>query len=137
MMEIDDLFELAFGQKGIQWYKSQRLVIAAIRQLDMMMKLHANIKVTADDMAALPLTKPIYKQNEFDEEFLQFHDRIFYSICGCMLSFEMLRASTIGTEFGTQSTRRLGSFSLDDAELDSLWCSTSSTPSSQSLSGMD
>ena len=107
MMEIDDPFELASGQKCIQCCKSQRLVIAAIRQLDMMMKLRANIKVIADDMAALPLTKPIYKQNEFDEEVV------------------------------TRSTRRLGSFSLGDAELDSLWCSTSSTPSSQDLSGMD
>ena len=115
--DCNDLFELATGQKGIPQDKSQRLVIAAIRQRRLMMKVRATIKVTDHDMAANPLTKPISKQHVFDclldDGFLSFHDRIFY-----------------------RTSREIAL--LGDAELDSLWCSTTSTPSSQVfLSGMD
>ena len=115
--DCNDLFELATGQKGIPQDKSQRLVIAAIRQRRLMMKVRATIKVTDHDMAANPLTKPISKQHVFDclldDGFLSFHDRIFY-----------------------RTSREIAL--LGDAELDSLWCSTTSTPSSQVfLSVMD
>ena len=110
--DCNDLFELATGQKGIPQDKSQRLVIAAIRQRRLMMKVRATLKVTDHDMAANPLTKPISKQHVFDElldsGFLSFHDLIFY-----------------------RTSREIAT--LGDAEFESLWSSSSPKPTTTSI----
>jgi hypothetical protein len=80
--DCNDLFELATGQKGIPQDKSQRLVIAAIRQRRLMGKVRATVKITDRDMVANPLTKQITRQWVFDNLLatgeLDFQDTIYY-----------------------------------------------------------
>ena len=80
--DCNDLFELATGQKGIPQDKSQRLVVAAIRQRRLMRKVRATLKVTDRDMVANPLTKSVVKQHVFDclldHGRLEFQDKVLY-----------------------------------------------------------
>ena len=103
--DCNDLFELLTGLKGMPQDKSQRLVIAALRQRRLMSKVRATVKVTDPDMVANPLTKAVRSQHVFDHFMatgcLEFKDRMLY-----------------------RTSRQVAS--LGDVELDSLWSTAAS-----------